>query len=55
MTKKHYIALAREIAAEPDEAKRRFACEVIVKVASQDNPNFNPNTFRHACKVPLKT
>lgn len=54
MTKKHFIALATAIAAEPDEAKRRFACEVIVKVASQVNANFDPNTFRHACKVPLK-
>jgi len=54
MTKKHFIALAAEIAKEQDEAKRRFACEVIVTVASKDNANFDPNCFRNACKLPLK-
>lgn len=54
MTKKHFIALAAAIAAEPDEAKRKFACEVIIKVASEANFNFVPNIFRHACKVPLR-
>jgi len=54
MSKKHFIALAKEIAAEADEAKRRFACEVIIKVASQDNALFDPNRFRNACKLPLK-
>jgi hypothetical protein len=54
MSKKHFIALAKEIAAEPDEAKRRFACETIVKVAEQDNASFDANRFRHACGLPLK-
>lgn len=54
MSKKHFIALAKEIAAEQDEAKRRFACEVVIKVATQDNANFDPNRFRHACNLPLK-
>lgn len=51
MSKKHFIALAKEIAAEKDEAKRQFACEVIIKVATQDNPNFDPTRFRAACKI----
>lgn len=51
MSKKHFVALAKEIAAEPDEAKRRFACEVIVKVAAQDNPKFDSERFRQACNV----
>lgn len=54
MSKKHFIALAKEIAKETDEAKRRFACEVIVKVASADNANFDPKRFRNACGLPLK-
>lgn len=51
MSKKHFIALAKLIAAEPDEAKRKFACEVIVKVASDDNHLFDASRFRQACKV----
>ena len=51
MTKKHFIALAAEIAKEKDEAKRRFACEVIVTVASADNTLFDATRFRAACKI----
>lgn len=54
MSKKHFIALAKEIAAEADEAKRKFACEIIIKVACADNANFDPNRFRNACNLPLK-
>lgn len=51
MSKKHYIEFARIIAAEPNKAKRIYACEVIVQVASRDNPSFDSNRFRKACNV----
>lgn len=52
MTKKHYISLAKQIAAEKDGAKRRFAFQVVVNVAQEDNPRFDINRFRLACDVP---
>jgi hypothetical protein len=49
MTKKHFIQLAKEIAAESNIELRKFACEVVIKVARQDNPRFDVERFRRAC------
>jgi hypothetical protein len=51
MSKKHYIALAAEIAKETNEAKREFAAQVIVIVAKKDNAAFDAPRFRKACNL----
>ena len=56
MTKKHFEAFAREIRAlitggpmvTDDRVARAFA-EVIVRIASQDNPRFDRERFMKAC------
>ena len=50
MTKKHFIALAREIAQSNNgiEAKM-FAAMVVVRVAQLDNPRFDRARFLTAC------
>lgn len=50
MTKRHLIALAREIAAIPAE-HRLPAAEAVCRVARLFNPRFNEDRFLAACMI----
>ena len=50
MTKKHFIALAREIHdSDNDTQTKTFAAMVIIRVAQDDNPRFDRYRFLEAC------
>lgn len=50
MTKKHFIALAREIAQSSRTTEDRlFAAMVVIRVAEADNPRFDRARFLTAC------
>lgn len=50
MTKKHFEAFAREIAASDNGgAAKMFAALVVIRVAQQDNPRFDRERFLKAC------
>jgi len=50
MTKKHFIALAREIAFSNNSPEAKtFAAMVIIRVAQGDNPRFDRARFLEAC------
>lgn len=49
MTKKHFIALANEIAAMSNREHAASAAEVVCRVASMDNPRFDRARFLAAC------
>lgn len=50
MTKKHFEALAREIAASNNSAEMKmFAAMVVIRVAQNDNPRFDRERFMKAC------
>lgn len=49
MTKKHFIALAAEIAFIADREARRKAAEAVCRAARQFNPNFDKARFLAAC------
>jgi hypothetical protein len=51
MTKKHFIAMAREIAQMSDRESARITAEAFCKVAQTTNPRFNPAKFLDACRV----
>lgn len=51
MSKKHFIALAKEIANMDmhDKRAKELAADIIVKVATSDNPRFDAERFYKAC------
>ena len=51
MTRKHFIAMAREISEMPDRRSARIAAEAFAAVASAVNPRFNFSRFYTACGV----
>jgi hypothetical protein len=53
MTKKHFIALARRIAAINDASARLHAAQAVADVAALDNPRFDRARFMAACGVSL--
>ena len=51
MTKKHFIAMAKEIAQMPDRKSARVAAEAFAQVARLVNPRFDQTKFLTACGV----
>jgi len=51
MSKKHFVAMAREISAMPNMAQRLATAIAFAKVASQANPRFDQARFLDACGV----
>ena len=51
MTRKHFIAMAREISEIDNMASRLQAAIAFCKVAQIANPRFNQAKFLDACKV----
>ena len=51
MTKKHFIAMAKEISQMTDRKSARITAEAFCKVAQTTNPRFNPARFLEACGV----
>jgi hypothetical protein len=51
MTKKHFIAMAREISQMPDRKSARITAEAFCKVAQTTNPRFDQARFLTACGV----
>jgi len=50
MTKKHFIAFAREIAESNHSPETRmFAALVVIRIAERDNPRFDRARFLTAC------
>lgn len=54
MTKKHFEALAREIAKIEDQAARESAALAVVRAVAEFNDRFNVGRFLRACNVPEK-
>jgi hypothetical protein len=51
MTKKHFIAMAKEIAQMPDRKSARTAAEAFAQVARSVNTRFDQAKFLDACGV----
>lgn len=51
MTRKHYEAVARIIAAIEDPEQRRKSCDDAIRELRGFNPRFSAYTFRTACGV----
>ena len=51
MTRKHFIAMAREIAQMSDRKSARIAAEAFAQVARSVNSRFNTERFLTACGV----
>lgn len=51
MSRKHFIAMAREIAQMPDRKSARIAAEAFAHVAHAVNPRFDYSRFYAACGV----
>jgi hypothetical protein len=51
MTKKHFIAMAKEIAQMPNMAERLTVAIAFCKVAASANPRFDQAKFLTACGV----
>ena len=51
MTRKHFIAMAKEISQMPDRASARIAAEAFAQVAQSINPRFDLGRFFTACGV----
>jgi len=49
MTKKHFIALAREISKITDAEARKAAAQAVINVARECHDNFKEDLFRKAC------
>ena len=45
MTRKHFIAMAKEISQMPDRKSARIAAEAFAQVAYAVNPRFDFNRF----------
>jgi hypothetical protein len=51
MTKKHFIAMAKEISQMPNMAERLTVAIAFSKVAASTNPRFDQAKFLEACGV----
>jgi len=51
MTRKHFIAMAKEISQMSDRKSARIAAEAFAQVARAVNPRFNFDRFYTACGV----
>ena len=51
MSKKHFIAMAKEISSMPDRNAARITAESFARVAQAANPRFDLNRFLTACGV----
>ena len=51
MTRKHFIAMAKEIAQMPNMAERLTVAIAFCKVAASANPRFDQSKFLEACGV----
>lgn len=51
LTKKHMIAAAKEVAAEPDAKVRKILHDHHAKIFAAANPNFNAGRFKEACNL----
>ena len=51
MTRKHFVAMAQEIAQMPDRKSAKIAAEAFAQVARSVNPRFDFNRFYTACGV----
>jgi uncharacterized protein (DUF2342 family) len=51
MTRKHFIAMAKEIAQMTDRKSARIAAEAFAQVARGVNSRFDTNRFLTACGV----
>ena len=51
MTRKHFVAMAREIAQMSDRKSARIAAEAFSQVARAVNPRFDQTKFLTACGV----
>jgi hypothetical protein len=51
MTRKHFIAMAREISQMADRKSARIAAEAFAQVARGVNSRFDTNRFLTACGV----
>ena len=51
MTKKHFIAMSKEISQMSDRAEARIIAVVVCKVAQTTNPRFDQARFLEACGV----
>jgi hypothetical protein len=51
MTKKHFVAMAKEIAQMPNMAERLTVAIAFCKVAAMVNPRFDQARFLTACGV----
>jgi hypothetical protein len=51
MTRKHFVAMAKEIAQMPDRKSARIAAEAFAQVARSVNPRFDSGRFLTACGV----
>jgi hypothetical protein len=51
MTRKHFVAMAKEIAQMPNMAERLTVALAFCKVAASDNPRFDSGRFLTACGV----
>jgi hypothetical protein len=51
MTKKHFVAMAKEISQMPDMAQRLTVAIAFCKVAASANPRFDQAKFLDACGV----
>ena len=51
MTRKHFIAMAQEIAQMTDRKSARIAAEAFSQVARSVNSRFNTERFLTACGV----
>ena len=49
MTRKHFIAMAKKIAAMPDRVSALLAAEAFASIAIQSNSRFNAQKFYDAC------
>ena len=51
MSKKHFVAMAKEISSMPDRSAARIVAESFARVASGANPRFDLDRFLTACGV----
>ena len=51
MTRKHFIAMAKEISEMQDRKSARIVAEAFAQVASSANPRFDFGRFYTACGV----
>jgi hypothetical protein len=51
MTRKHFVAMAREIAEMPDRKSARTVAEAFAQVARSVNSRFDTQRFLTACGV----